>query len=53
MAIHTGNNGIIRAVRPEQTLADAQDRRRVVLLTDRVPMDWQGPNNTTIRRVGQ
>ena len=25
----------------------------MVLLTDRVPMDWQGPNNATIPRVAK
>ena len=51
--IHTGNNGVIRPSDLSQTLADLGDRQRVVLLTDRVPRDWQGPNNDTINRIGK
>ncbi|CAN5543830.1 peptidoglycan O-acetyltransferase OatA [soil metagenome] len=53
VAIHTGNNGIIRASDLEQTLSQLRDRRQVILFTDRVPMDWQAPNNNTIKRVSR
>jgi len=53
VVIHTGNNGIIRPSDLASTLASLGDRQRVVLLTDRVPMDWQGPNNATIKRVAK
>jgi peptidoglycan/LPS O-acetylase OafA/YrhL len=53
VVIHTGNNGIIRPSDLASTLAVLGDRQRVVLLTDRVPMDWQGPNNATIKRVAK
>jgi peptidoglycan/LPS O-acetylase OafA/YrhL len=53
VAIHTGNNGIIRASDLSNTLGQLRDRARVVLLTDRVPMDWQAPNNVTIKRVAR
>ncbi|MCW2493799.1 MAG: peptidoglycan-N-acetylmuramate O-acetyltransferase [Frankiales bacterium] len=51
VVIHTGNNGIIRASDLADTLTALRDRQQVILLTDRVPMDWQGPNNATIKRV--
>lgn len=53
VVIHTGNNGIIRAGDLSDTLSLLRDRQRVVLLTDRVPMDWQDPNNATIKRVAK
>lgn len=53
VVIHTGNNGVIRPSDLSDTLSDLRDRHRVVLLTDRVPMDWQGPNNATIGRVAK
>lgn len=53
VAIHTGNNGIIRADDLRSTLRLLADRQRVVLLTDRVPMDWQTPNNATIKSVAK
>ncbi|MGX7677410.1 acyltransferase family protein [Jatrophihabitans sp. DSM 45814] len=53
VVIHTGNNGIIRSSDLSDTLSALADRRQVVLLTDRVPMDWQGPNNATIKRVAK
>ncbi len=52
VVIHTGNNGVIRPSDLSQTLSDLGDRQRVVLLTDRVPTDWQNPNNDTINRIG-
>jgi len=53
VVIHTGNNGIIRPSDLAATLAALGDRQRVVLLTDRVPMDWQAPNNATIKRIAK
>jgi peptidoglycan/LPS O-acetylase OafA/YrhL len=51
--IHTGNNGIISAGQLRSTLAALRDRTRVVLVTDRVPREWQDLNNATIRSVGR
>jgi peptidoglycan/LPS O-acetylase OafA/YrhL len=45
--------GIIRPSDLAATLAALGDRQRVVLLTDRVPMDWQAPNNATIKRIAK
>ncbi|MCW2538735.1 MAG: peptidoglycan-N-acetylmuramate O-acetyltransferase [Frankiales bacterium] len=53
VAIHTGNNGIISPADLASTLSQLKDRARVVLLTDRVPRDWQAPNNATIRQVAR
>ncbi len=51
VVIHTGNNGIISPDDLSNALRGLSDRSRVVVLTDRVPRDWQGPNNDMIRRV--
>ena len=51
--IHTGNNGIIRRGDLVATLNALKSRARVVLLTDRVPMDWQAPNNSLIKQVAR
>jgi hypothetical protein len=48
VVIHTGNNGIVNPAQLNSVLALLSDRTRVVLLTDRVPRDWQSPNNATI-----
>ncbi|HEY2043215.1 MAG TPA: hypothetical protein VGH11_11115 [Jatrophihabitans sp.] len=53
VAIHTGNNGLIRPSDLADTLAQLRDRRQVLLLTDRVQRDWEGPNNDTIKRVAK
>ena len=53
VVIHTGNNGLIRPADLTATLSALADRRRVVLLTDRVPADWQAPNNATITRLAK
>jgi peptidoglycan/LPS O-acetylase OafA/YrhL len=45
VVIHTGNNGIISPDDLSSTLDSLRDRKRVVVLTDRVPRDWQDPNN--------
>jgi lysophospholipase L1-like esterase len=49
--IHIGNNGIISAGQLRHTLAELADRRRVLLFTDRVPRDWEDPNNRIIRSM--
>ena len=51
--IHTGNNGIIAASQLRATLQALRDRERVVLVTDRVPREWQDLNNATIKSVGR
>ena len=51
VVIHTGDNGVISPDDLTSTLASLADRRRVIVLTDRVPRDWQGPNNETLHRV--
>jgi peptidoglycan/LPS O-acetylase OafA/YrhL len=45
VVIHTGDNGIISPDDLSSTLNSLADRVRVVVVTDRVPRDWQGPNN--------
>ncbi len=51
VVIHVGNNGIINPAQLSSVLGLLADRRRVVLLEDRVPRDWQGPNNATLASV--
>jgi peptidoglycan/LPS O-acetylase OafA/YrhL len=53
VAIHTGNNGIIRPSDLASTLSALRHCQQVVLLTDRVPRDWQAPNNATIKQVAK
>jgi peptidoglycan/LPS O-acetylase OafA/YrhL len=48
VVIHTGDNGIIAPDDLSGALASLRDRSRVVILTDRVPRDWQAPNNDTL-----
>jgi hypothetical protein len=48
VVIHTGNNGVIKPAQLSSVLGQLSDRRRIVLLTDKVPRDWQGPNNATL-----
>jgi peptidoglycan/LPS O-acetylase OafA/YrhL len=49
--IHVGNNGIISPDQLKHTLTLLHDRQRVVLVNDRVPRDWESPNNQTIDAV--
>ncbi len=49
--IHTGNNGLIKPSQLASTLALLKDRRRVLLITDHVPRDWQAPNDQTMTSV--
>ncbi len=51
VVIQTGNNGIISPDDLSSTLRELSDRARVVILTDRVPRDWQDPNNNLLRHV--
>jgi peptidoglycan/LPS O-acetylase OafA/YrhL len=51
VVIHTGDNGIIPPDDLSAVLALLRDRSRVVVLTDRVPRDWQAPNNDTLHAV--
>jgi hypothetical protein len=50
--IHVGNNGIISPDQLAGTLKALRGVHRVVLMTVRVPREWQDPNNDTIRAVG-
>jgi peptidoglycan/LPS O-acetylase OafA/YrhL len=52
VVIHTGDNGIVSPDDLTQALQALSDRRLVVLLTARVPREWQGPNNATIKKIG-
>jgi peptidoglycan/LPS O-acetylase OafA/YrhL/lysophospholipase L1-like esterase len=49
--IHTGDNGVISRDDLRRTLASLNDRRMVILLTPRVPREWQGPNIDTIKKI--
>ena len=51
VVIHVGNNGIINPSQLSSVLSMLADRRRVVVLNDRVPRDWQAPNNATLASV--
>jgi hypothetical protein len=51
--IDTGDNGPISPKQLRSTLAALSDRRRVVLLTIRVPREWQDPNNATIASIAR
>jgi peptidoglycan/LPS O-acetylase OafA/YrhL len=51
VVIHTGDNGVISPGDLATLLDSLSDRRRVVVLTDRVPRDWQDPNNRTLADV--
>ena len=52
MLIHVGDNGIISPAQLDYTLHALKAAKRVVLMTVRVPREWQDPNNNTIRSVG-
>jgi hypothetical protein len=51
VVIHTGDNGIVSPTDLSNVLHSLADRRRIVVLTDRVPRDWEAPNNQTLRSV--
>ena len=46
--IHTGNNGVISPSQFTSTLAALADRRRVIVVNDKLARDWQDVNNATI-----
>ncbi|HZZ96162.1 MAG TPA: hypothetical protein VFE19_04080, partial [Jatrophihabitantaceae bacterium] len=50
--IHIGDNGIISPPQLDYALHELRAAKRVVLMTVRVPREWQDPNNNTIRSVG-
>ncbi len=49
--IHIGNNGVINPSQLSSVLSQLSDRRRVILLNDHVPRDWEGINNQNIPSV--
>jgi peptidoglycan/LPS O-acetylase OafA/YrhL len=51
--IHVGDNGIISPDQLNNVLRSLTRAKRVVLMTIRVPRDWQDPNNSTIRSVAR
>ena len=51
VVIGTGNNGIIDPAQLDRTLALLHDRRRVVLINDRVARNWQDLNNQTLAKA--
>jgi lysophospholipase L1-like esterase len=53
VVIHTGTNGIIDPAQLTRTLTLLRDRHRVILLTDKVPRDWEAPNNHTLRAAAR
>jgi peptidoglycan/LPS O-acetylase OafA/YrhL len=48
VVIHAGDNGVISPDDLSSTLGSLHDRTRVIVLTDRVPRDWQAPNNRVL-----
>jgi peptidoglycan/LPS O-acetylase OafA/YrhL len=50
VVIHTGNNGIVSPTDLTAALRSLAGRR-VVLVTDRVPRDWQSPNDQLLART--
>jgi peptidoglycan/LPS O-acetylase OafA/YrhL len=53
VVVHTGNNGIISPDQLRATLRALHDCTRVVLVNDRVPREWQDPNNATLASVAK
>ncbi len=51
VVIHLGNNGVINPSQLTEVLAQLSDRRRIIVVNDHVPRDWQTSNNLTIRDV--
>jgi hypothetical protein len=46
--VHIGNNGTFTARRFDEMMSVLQGVRKVVFLTDRVPRDWEEPNDAVI-----
>jgi hypothetical protein len=51
VVIHTGDNGIVAPADLRAALASLASCIRVLVITDRVPRDWEAPNNATLRGV--
>jgi peptidoglycan/LPS O-acetylase OafA/YrhL len=51
--IHVGDNGIIDPAQLTSTLHALSAATRVLVMTVRVPREWQDPNNSTIRAVAK
>jgi hypothetical protein len=49
--IHTGDNGVISRTDLLSTLSSLRQAERVVLVTVRVPRDWEKPNNRLLTSV--
>lgn len=53
IVIHTGDNGVIGRSDLRTTLHALSGARRVVLVNDRVPREWESPNNATLSAVAK
>jgi hypothetical protein len=51
VVIHTGDNGVIEPSQLNATLHLLRDKTRVVLINDRVPREWQDPNNSLLAKT--
>jgi peptidoglycan/LPS O-acetylase OafA/YrhL len=51
VVIHVGDNGLFLRSTLDTALSELADRRRVVLVTVRVPRRWQDPVNNLLRSV--
>ena len=51
VVIHVGDNGLFLRSTLDNALTSLSDRRRVVLVTIRVPRRWQDPVNSLLRSV--
>jgi hypothetical protein len=51
VVIHVGDNGLFLRSTLDTALSELSDRRRVVLVTVRVPRRWQDPVNSLLRSV--
>jgi peptidoglycan/LPS O-acetylase OafA/YrhL len=48
VVVHLGNNGVFTQDQMSQMMSILADVPRVVFLTVKVPLDWEGPNNQVI-----
>jgi hypothetical protein len=53
VVLHTGNNGYLRADQIEELCDILADVPRVLLLTVRVPREWEAPNNALIAAAAE
>jgi hypothetical protein len=51
VVIHMGTNGLVQEKDLQPILEDLSDRKRVVVVTDRVPRAWMNPNNKLIVKL--